>query len=218
MEVLKGDPQYHPKFTVLVEEIRDSAGAREKTLLVLLYSAIFLIGFLPSAVYRISFKATSIVYAPFIWAVHSTIWTLLPLKVRLERITKGELEKVRRGFSWIVIGVLGAKAGLALGFVDPKILAEKFPTARAAELLLVPGGWPWWQLTLLTDAVLTFILLFFADAALARHEGSHPWPERTVLDVTSTISFVRVTLSLLTIAHFFGLALHIAFPTVAWPW
>jgi hypothetical protein len=165
----------------------------------------------------LSFKATAIVYAPFIWAARVTTQSPQPLKVRLERITKGELEKVRRGFSWIVLATLGAKAGLALGLVDQKALSERFPTARAAEYLLVPGSWPWWQLTLLVDAALTFILLFFADAALARHEGGRPWREQTVLDVTSAISFTRVVLSLLTIGYFFRLALRVAFPGVAWP-
>jgi hypothetical protein len=31
----------------------------------------------------------------------------------------------------------------------------------------VASHWPWWQITLGTDALLTFLLLF-ADAALAR--------------------------------------------------
>jgi hypothetical protein len=218
MESLNARVMKHSLYTHLLVGVLETKGVGWKIFALVLSSPILLIGYFPSAVYRVSFKATSIVYAPFIWAARSTIRTPLPLKLRLERITKSELEKVRRGFSWMVIGSFAAKAGLVLGLVDPKVLTEKFASVRTAELFLVPNGWPWWQLTLLTDAVLTFILLFFADAALARHDGSHPWPERTVLDVTSTISFVRVTLSILTIAHFFGVALHIAFPAVAWPW
>lgn len=217
LEIVKGNPSEYLLFTDILR-LRRNKSPIAILLTYIVSSPLVLLGHLPSAIYRVSFKATSLVYAPFVWAAHATTRSNLPLKLRLERITKGELEKVRRGVSWIVISVLAAKAGLYLGLADPKTLTEKFATARAAELFMVPSGWPWWQLTLATDAVLTFILLFFADAALARLEGAHPWPERTVLDVTSTISFVRVTLSLLTVAHFFGLALHIALPRMAWPW
>ncbi len=218
LETLKGDREHDILFVAGLDLVRT-----QKTLLVKLVAVIFLlpfllIGWLPSAVYRISFKATAIVYAPFIWAAHATTASDRSLKFRLERIRNGELEKFIRGFSWIVIGALAAKAGLILSLVDPTVLTERFTTARAVELVLVPGGWPWWQVTLGTAAVLTFILLFFADAALARHESTHSWPERTVLDVTATISFVRVALGLLTITYFFGVALRIAFPAIAWPW
>ena len=60
---------------------------------------------------------------------------------------------------------------------------------RSVHSLVVPDGWPWWQITLGADALLTFFLLFFADAAL------------------SAVSFLRAALNLLTISHFFRIAL-----------
>ena len=73
--------------------------------------------------------------------------------------------------------------------------------------LVVPGGWPWWQITLGTDALLTFFLLFFADAALARLNSQKGWREQTVLGTVSAVSFTRAALSLITISHFFRIAL-----------
>ena len=80
----------------------------------------------------------------------------------------------------------------------------------------MPGGWPpWWQLTLAVCGVLTLLFPWFADAALYRLDSNHPWPEQRVRDVTDTISFVRATLGLLTMAYFFWLALHRIIPGLA---
>jgi hypothetical protein len=217
LEALRGDKNGLVRFVDFAAEIRAEPDLKNKLGILFLGSPLLFFGWLPSAVYRLSFKATAIVYAPFIWAVHATVQNALPLTVRLERITKGELEKVRRGFSYFILLGFAVKAGLSFGFVKASVIPEWFSTARAAEFGLMPGVWPWWQWTLVSDAVLTFILLFFADAALGRIEGGSAWPEQTVVDVTSFISFSRVTLSLLTIAHFFALALRIAFPAAAWP-
>jgi hypothetical protein len=126
---------------------------------------------------------------------------------RLERITKGELEKVRRVVSWGIVVTLAAKFGFALGLVDWSRIEEKFPSKKLVQSLVVPGGLPWWQITLGADALLTFFLLFFADAALSRLDGKQAWREQTVLGTVSTVSFLRAALSIITISHFFRIAL-----------
>jgi hypothetical protein len=138
--------------------IEEETTASKVTALVF-YSPIFLIGYLPPLIYRVSFKATAIAYLPFIWVTHATLRNPMPTNLRLERITKGELEKVRRVLSWGIIATLAAKLGFVLGLVDWSRIEEKFPSKKLVESLVVPAGWPWWQITLAVDAVITFFLL-----------------------------------------------------------
>ncbi|MEK6301018.1 MAG: hypothetical protein AABO41_09880 [Acidobacteriota bacterium] len=74
-------------------------------------------------------------------------------------------------------------------------------------------SWPWWQITLGIDALLTFFLLFFADAALARIDSQRVWRDETVLRTSSTIAFLRAALSIATMSHFFYIALTTIAPT-----
>lgn len=166
----------------------------------------FLIGVVPPLIYRITFKATAIAYLPFLWIVHWTLGTKLSVKGRLERITKGELEKVRRWASAPVLLAVVGKIALIYGWVDLTFLATKFANQKIMEYFIVPSGWPWWQFTLISDAVITFLLLFFADAALARLESEHAWPEAKVMNTISVASFLRAMFSLLTMSHFFYIA------------
>lgn len=179
--------------------------------LVLYYAAqsvpFYLIGYLPPIIYRVSFKATALAYAPFIWVAHSTLGNPLSVKARLERITKGELEKVRRLASWPILAALVTKVALLNGWIDLSHVTAQFPSQKLMSNIFVPNSWPWWQITLVSDAVLTFLLLFFADAALARLDGKKAWRAKTVLNTVSGVSFLRATLSLATISHFFYLAL-----------
>ena len=160
-----------------------------------------LIGYVPALIYRTSFKATSIVYLPLVFVAQLTLQSTLPMKVRVERITKGELEKVRRGISWGILTILVAKIGLALGWVELGYVVAKFPSQRLLEAVVVPQGWAWWQITIAADALLTFFLLFYADAALARLEGGHAWRDEIVEGTVSIVSFARGILSLAAISH-----------------
>ncbi len=163
---------------------------------------------LPAALYRIGFKATSIAYAPFVWVAHQTLDNPLSLRARLERITKGEFEKVRRGLSWLVLGIVAAKTALIFEFVNSDFLVKKMPSRQIVSAFVVPGSWPWWQLTLVTDALLTFALFWFADAVLVRIDQSERvWPRRWVEGTVSGISFLRGVLAIVTMSHGFYLAL-----------
>ncbi|MFZ0772849.1 MAG: hypothetical protein WCA49_17000 [Candidatus Sulfotelmatobacter sp.] len=179
-----------------------------------------LLGFLPSLLYRLSFKATSLAYAPFVWVAHATLRTPDSARLRLERITKGELEKTRRWVSGLVATALVAKFALSHGWIDVTTALAKFPSRRFVESLLVPNVWPWWQVTLGIDALVTFCLLYYADAALARLEGEGAWREETITKTISTASFFRASLGIVTMSHFFYVALttvaagHVKLPTL----
>lgn len=169
------------------------------------FPLLLLAGFLPSLLYRVSFKATSLVYAPFVWIAHTTISNPLQLKDRLERITKGELEKVRRGYSWLLLTFLAAKIALFFHFVDFAWVVGwlKLPNPQLAEAVLQPGSWPWWQFALGADALLTFGLFYFADAAIPRIEEKQVWNDGWVGNTVSSVSFVRATLAFLVMVHGF---------------
>jgi hypothetical protein len=205
LEAAKGDRTRIPIFADLV----DFRGKRIGQIVLgfFLGLPVLVIGYLPPLIYRITFKATAVAYAPFVWVAHTTLQNPLSLKLRLERITKGELEKVRRAFSWIIVATLAGKLGLVWGLVDRSRVVEKFPSQKFVESLVVLDLWPWWQITLGADALLTFFLLYFADAALARVETQRVWRDETVLKTLSTVAFLRAALSIVTMSHFFYVAL-----------
>lgn len=60
--------------------------------------------------------------------------------------------------------------------------------------------------------MVTFVLLFFADAALARIDGPKTWPEGTVQKTVATLSFLRAVLGIATVSHFFYVAFLAAAP------
>jgi hypothetical protein len=214
LEAIRGDEFKVPTFARVIEALHYT-NFSFKVLFTIALIPFVLIGWSPSLVYRISFKATSLVYAPLIWVAHVTLQNPLPLKARLERITKGELEKVRRGLSWIIFTAVIAKLLLVVGLIDRTYFESRFPSTRIASTIVIPDHWPWWQFSLTTDALLTFFLLFFADAAIARIENQHTWPENFVLNIVTSASFLRAVLSISTISYFFYIALLAAFPAVA---
>ena len=165
-----------------------------------------LIFFLPPLVYRISFKATSLAYSPFVWVAHATLRTPEAIKLRFERITKGELEKTRRWMSGFIGLALVTKVALVLGWIDVSAALARFPSKRFVEFLS-GNTWPWWVITLGIDALMTFCLLWYADAALARLEGKDAWQEETITKTVSTASFLRASLGIVTMSHFFYVAL-----------
>jgi hypothetical protein len=199
------------KFMNLIDGIREEEGY-DKILIMVVISPLLILGWIPSTLYRISFKATALAYTPFVWVAYATLRNPLPVKARLERITKGELEKVRRGLSWGILLTLAAKLAVMVSLLDRTYIESKFPSQKIVTDFVVLDGWPWWQITLGADALLTFILLFFADAALARIEGERPWVEGFVMTTVASVSFLRATLSIATISHFFYIALLAAAP------
>ena len=215
LDAVRGDEFDVLPFSGFVQFLRDTEDVTTKVVGIGFLMPFVLIGWLPSLIYRVSFKATSLVYAPLIWVTHVTLQNPLPLKARLERITKGELEKVRRGLSWIILTALIAKLALVFALIDRTYFESRFPSTRIASTIVIPDRWPWWQISLTTDALLTFFLFFFADAAITRIENQSTWPDNFVLNIVTSASFLRAVLSILTISYLFYIALFAAFPGVA---
>ena len=193
-------------WTMLFKMVLRPSGWVKKGVELLVVVPTIIIGILPSLIYRVTFKATSLVYLPLVFVAHTTLSSSLSIKSRLERFTKGELEKVRRWLSWIILGLFVSKVGVTLGLVDLSYLAEQFPSQQLLQIVVAPNSWPWWQFTLLSDAVLTLFLFYFADAAIPQIEGK-VWKPRTVENTISSLSFLRGILAIATISHGFYIAL-----------
>jgi len=213
-EALEKDDSRLIRFVDYVEEMRKPEDFVSKSVGVVLLAPFLLVGWIPSVLYRVSFKATALAYVPFVWVTHATLRNPLPAKARLERFTKGELEKVRRGVSYIVIVTLAAKGALVFNWIDRSYIEAQFPSQKIVTDFVVLDAWPWWQVTFAADALLTFGLLFFADAAVSRIEGEQPWREESVITTVTTASFLRAAFGLVTISHFFYIALLAAAPNL----
>jgi hypothetical protein len=174
-----------------------------------LLSPIIVLGYLPSVCYRISFKATSLVYFPFIWAAKRTLQSAPSVRLRLQRITKSELEKVGRYASMFALMLGAAKIGIAFGWAAVSALIARFPELMFVETLIVPDIWPWWLFVLWSAALLNFALFYYADAALYRLDATYKdaWPEQDVITIVSIFSFLRASLGVVAMAYFFQRAL-----------
>ncbi len=166
--------------------------------------------------YRITFKATSIVYLPLIWLIHSTVSAADTVKKRLERITKGELEKLRRWISLLILPFLAAKIALVQGLLDATFIIGMFPSEEIAQLFIFPDSWPIWQVMLAIDAILTICLFYFADKALADLEHGGGFSEKAIDGTIKAVTFLRGAGALAAIVFGFIWAVQLAGFSATW--
>lgn len=170
---------------------------------------LFAPAFLVPMAYRISLKATCLVYAPFVWVAELTAGTGDPLKLRLERIVKGEFEKVRRGLAAIVLLTATVKVILDFGWIGVTEATHEvlFGSAKLVARFLEPKLWTWWEIVLICDALVTFGLFWSADAVLsriiARRKG---YNTRRVADIFAAATFLRAASAVAVIVYFVWLA------------
>ena len=200
LEAAKGDEDKVPVLSELLSAIRRESSSALQVVATISFLPMLAVGYLPPLLYRVSFKATALVYTPFVWVAHTSLHSPLNTKTRLVRITKAEIEKVRRKFSFFVLGIIAVKLGIILGWFDIKQLLTKIPSPKLVNSIVEPATFPWWQGTLAADALITYALFFFADAALVRLD-KNIWPERLIVGTVSGGTFLRNVLSILTMAH-----------------
>ncbi len=92
LEATKGGEQF-PTFPEVLAMLRTEVETSRRRVLLLILSPFIIVGWLPSIIYRVSFKATALAYTPFIWAAHATLKNPLSVKTRLERITKASWKR-----------------------------------------------------------------------------------------------------------------------------
>jgi hypothetical protein len=197
-----------PTFRDLLELYSDddwrSGGVLYRSTTIVGTLPIILLMYLPAIFLRISFKAASVAYAPLVFLAHVTFNSRLSTKIRLEAITKGEWEKARRWLSVFILALLVAKLIIVLGLAP---VADVLDANKGlpAQIISVQG-WPGWQLILVFDAILTFVILGFCDAALRRLDGGSPWPDTVTRTVLSTVLFVRGVSAAYAVVALFALS------------
>lgn len=176
---------------------------------------LFAPAYLVPLLYRISLKATCVVYAPFIWVAGATAGSTDSLKVRLERIVKGEFEKSRRDFAKLVLFIAVVKFALNFGWIGSTEAAHQvlIESVKLIERFLEPKSWPWWQIALFCDALVTFGLFWGADALLSRMNDREDYQPRRAADIVAAITFLRAASAVAVIAYLLAIAVAQVIPS-----
>jgi len=192
-------------------EVREALGAYDQPPekewgLRLLRLAITLLLFVPAFLvplaYRTSVKATCIVYAPFVWVAGITVGSTDPLKIRLDRIVSGQSEKYRRRFAGLVLIMAITKLAMHFGWIDAKEAAHHvFGSAKLVSEFLEPLPWPWWQIALVVDALVTFGLLLLGDAFLSRIDSRGRSYKRLAAQVIAIATYARAILAVVVVSY-----------------
>lgn len=157
-----------------------------------------------SLAYRIGFKATSLIYFPLVWASWWAMSDGRPIYERLSRFSVGELEKTRRAVSLVAAPIVAIYIAMLCGFIDVKEVLNKLNESVWAmfiglwlEKFLSSEFWVWWVWAVAIEGILTFAIFYFADAAIAKKNGTKPWPESAVEVISSILITTRSIFSVL---------------------
>jgi len=167
--------------------------------------------YVPSIIYRISFKATSIVYMPLVWASHITLRKSNPWPFKAERIAKGSFEADVRKVSLIVLVCFVYKIGLNAGLITEKAAIDKYVSKDFVDSFLELRTWPWWEIALAANVILTYIIYYVADWAISMNNFLSDRKKNVLSDFFSVALFVRATLSIASVTYLVGLAFFYVF-------
>ena len=125
---------------------------------------IFLLPYVPSVIYRITFKSTSIVYMPLVWTSyviygHKEQWPYIP-----KRIIESKLEKTVRRVSMLFFLALLCKMGLlSAGFFLNNIYLEDNIILKE---VIMTRPWNFWDTAISINICITFVIFVFSDYAI----------------------------------------------------
>ena len=173
----------------------------------IVFTVVFILGYVPSIIFRATFKATCLAYFPLLWVARSANVKGRSLKWKLERFTKGELEKTRRKFAVLVLTVAGAKVAFLQGWVEREFVDTRLGSVQLADIILFQ--WPWWHYALIGEAVLTITLFYFSEWSLSLLDDLRHMHRKLVISFVSGASFVRSSLGTATALFFFVFALSV---------
>lgn len=170
---------------------------------------ILILGFIPAYILRFSFKATSIIYVPFVWIANETLNTSDTLKTRLDLIIDSESEKIRRKFSIFILSmVVIIFFGIKLGEFYYKGFKINFDYMIGyIQVLIEPYPWPTWPVIFIIEVAITYFLFYYADRTRLRINGGSQYSESSVVSVLKILSFLRNSFAILTISIPFLIAL-----------
>jgi hypothetical protein len=154
---------------------------------------------LPAWLYRWSLKGTFLLYSPLVWVAHRSFadnpWD------RLRDIRELAFHRLVRGYSVLVLFLLFARVALDVLYPSWSALWTKLPSAALLDVALAPHSLPVWQLAMSINAVMAWVLYFFADWALARHRRGRPPNNLIVDDGIRAVWLIRTTLSVYVISN-----------------
>lgn len=155
--------------------------------------------FLPALFYRWSLKATSIIYAPLVFIVHTTFRRTSDLRTKLELIKRSDLTRILVIYAICYIAAFSLKLVFMMnlpGFAD---WWNESPVRQFAALYVAPAQIPKWQLASLANCGFALGTWFLARYALLRIDVGKPWPESTVQGALGFTTGLRTLLALYAI-------------------
>lgn len=141
----------------------------------------FLPAYLFAFIYRLTFKATSIIYFPLVWVTQISLNDKRSVDTRLQRVKDSEIEKARRAIAIVLLPAIALKFAVYLGAITIDEALDKLIVKSAGQSVMSASSWPMWSLGVMLEVALSFALLFFADEAIARSKSSDAWAAPRVL-------------------------------------
>ncbi len=130
---------------------------------------LWLLGYLPTLVWRMTFKSTCIVYLPLVWIAHRGANTNPSFRERVHMIKHAEIEKTRRALAWIVVIV---QTAIPFAFaLQVAQLIDGIGSSLGRELLhysVVTTDIKLWHVARLSTAVITLGVFFWGDSMTRR--------------------------------------------------
>jgi hypothetical protein len=128
---------------------------------------VFLYPYVLSVIYRVTFKATSIIYLPFAWATSVRFIFTEGWPFQVKRILEGKSEASRRNVSNFLAIAFACKVLVIYNWVTPAAVIGKIGSEKFAKIFILNDSWPLWQDILLINVAITYCLYWMADLALA---------------------------------------------------
>jgi hypothetical protein len=156
--------------------------------------------FLPALFYRWSLKATSIIYAPLVFVVHTTFRRVPDLRTKLKLIKHSDMTLILALYAVCYVAAFLVKLVLMLNLPSFAEWWNGTPVRQFAALYVAPSEIPKWQLASLTNCAAALGTWLFARQALLRIEVGRPWHEGAVQRTLGFATGLRTVLALYTIA------------------
>lgn len=179
--------------------------------------------YVPASLYRWSLKSTAIIWSPLLWVFR-------PIKGvdNVEHYASGIISvgfyKVSRAFSLLTIALFVGKIYLWVSWTKISPALTAIPNWQVLNSLILPEDVALWQIAALFNAVLTWVIYFYASQYVhdtqdktVEHRGAKLFFKSTF--ITRNILSIYTSLCLLYIT--FELAHDLEFPTlrfIVFPW
>lgn len=145
----------------------------------------------PCYIYRWSLKSTALIWSPLLWVLRESNDD--NLRLRLDQISNSAIHRIPRYYSTIVIIIFLIKI---YSYVTAQQLTGIW---HYINLLIIPHEIPVWQLTAVTNAMITWLLYFAADWYLIKYKHEKPVPENLLKKVLHILTTIRWPLTFYTI-------------------